>query len=100
MNDNQQMLKAILNGQHALKASLENKIDKLDKKIDKVEERLDSKLSGVSVKLDRVEKNLTERIDKLGKQLAYLEDDTPTKEEFDGLKNRVTTIEEKITPTL
>lgn len=67
MNDTQKMLQAIINGQSTLKQELLSKIDKVDKKVD-----------GLDVKLDKVEKNLTERIDKLGKQLAYLEDDAPT----------------------
>ena len=50
------MLQAIINGQTSLKGELSRKIDK-------------------------VEKRLTERLDKIGGQLAYLEDDTPTREE-------------------
>ena len=70
MNDTQKMLQAIINGQSAIKQELSGKIDKVDQKVDKLDE-----------KLDKVEKNLTGRIDKLGKQLAYLKDDTPTREE-------------------
>ncbi|MDP3973925.1 MAG: hypothetical protein Q8P92_03770 [Candidatus Daviesbacteria bacterium] len=44
-------------------------------------------------KIDKVEKNLTGRIDKLGKSLAYLEDDAPTREEFDNLEDRVDKVE-------
>ena len=33
------------------------------------------------------------RIDKIGLNLAELSDDTPTLDEFDGLKDRVTSIE-------
>lgn len=36
---------------------------------------------------------LAERIDKLGLQLARLEDDTPTREEFEGLEKKVTKIQ-------
>ena len=50
--------------------------------------------------LKRVEKNLGDkidangnRIDKLGMQLANLEDDAPTIEEFDSLEKRVTKLE-------
>ncbi len=69
------MLQAIINGQTAIKQELSGKIGKIDQKVDKLSE-----------KLDAVEKNLTVRIDKLGKQLAYLEDDTPTREEYDNLE--------------
>lgn len=34
-------------------------------------------------------KETHERLDKQGRQLAYLEDDAPTREEFDELKKRV-----------
>lgn len=78
MDDTQKMLKAIINGQSAIKQELSDKIDKLDKKID-----------GLDGKLDKVERNLTNRIDKLSKQLAYLEDDTPTREEYEELEKRV-----------
>jgi hypothetical protein len=41
-----------------------------------------------------VESNLTKRIDKIGPQVARLEDDTPTREEFDDLDNRVKKLEQ------
>jgi hypothetical protein len=34
-------------------------------------------------------KTTNNRIDKIGKQVAYLDDDTPTREEFDQLQNKV-----------
>lgn len=34
-----------------------------------------------------------ERLDKQGKQLAYLDDDAPTREEYDGLVKRVEKVE-------
>ncbi len=89
MVDTQKMLQAIINGQSTLKQELLRKIDKVGEKVD-----------GLDVKLDKVEKNLTGRIDKLGKQLAYLEDDTPTREEYDELEKRVDKIEQKTTPAL
>ncbi|OGE33855.1 hypothetical protein A3C59_01970 [Candidatus Daviesbacteria bacterium RIFCSPHIGHO2_02_FULL_36_13] len=84
MNDTQKMLQAIINGQSAIKQELSGKIDKIDLKVDKLDE-----------KLDKVEKNLTSRIDKLGRQLAYLEDDAPTREEHDNLEKRVVKVEQK-----
>lgn len=89
MNDTQKMLQAIINGQSAIKQELSTKIDKLD-------EKLSNKIDNVEDRLNKVEKNLTGRIDVLGKQLAYLEDDTPTREEFDKLENRVGKIEQKV----
>lgn len=90
MNDTQKMLQAIINGQSTLKGELLKKIDDVDKKVDK----LAGTVEGLGGKIDRVEKNITQRIDKIGKQLAYLEDDAPTREEFDKLENRVVKMSE------
>jgi len=89
MDDTKKMLRTIINGQSLMKSELLGKIDNLDKKIDGVKEDLSTEIKGV-------EKRLTERIDKLGKSLAYLEDDAPTREEFDGLTSRVVKIEHKV----
>ncbi len=45
----------------------------------------------------KTEGRLTERIDKLGLQIANLEDDTPTIKEFDHLEKRVKRLEKQIT---
>ena len=42
------------------------------------------------------ESNLSKRIDNLGTSLAYIEEDTPTIEEFDDLKRDVELIKKKI----
>jgi BMFP domain-containing protein YqiC len=44
----------------------------------------------------QTEKRLTNRIDKIGKSVAYLEDDAPTREEHEELERRVTTVEKKL----
>ena len=85
MNDTKKMLRVIINGQSAMKSELIMKIDNVDKKVDKVREDLRD-----------VEKNLTKRIDKIGLQVAKLEDDTPTIEEFDGLEKRVGKLEHTV----
>lgn len=84
MDDNKKILQAILTGQNALKQDLSNQIKKLDVKIDRVEENLTKMI-----------KKVDERVDMIGKQLAYLEDDAPTREEFDNLAGRVDKLEEK-----
>ncbi len=89
MNDTQKMLQDIINGQSTIKQELLSKIDEVDKKVD----RLDAKVAGLDGKIDKVEKRLTQRLDKIGSQLAYLEDDTPTREEYDDLEKRVDKIE-------
>lgn len=91
MNDTHKMLQAIINGQSATKQELAAKIDKVDQKV----ERLAGSVAGLDGKIDKVEKRLTERLDKIGMQLAYLEDDAPTREEFDNLETRVDKIEQK-----
>lgn len=93
MNDTQKMLQAILHGQNSLKQELVGKIDKVDQKVDKLTERVD----GLDGKIDGAEERLIKRLDNIGKQLAYLEDDAPTKEEFDHLDKRVNKIEHQIT---
>ena len=53
----------------------------------------------VTIKNDvkSLDQKLTKRIDTLGKDLAILDDDAPTREEFDILGKRITTLEQKIT---
>lgn len=74
MDDTQKMFQIIINGQSTFKQEVLSRIDKLEVKLE--------------TRIDSVEKNLTTRIDKLGKQLAYLEDDAPTREEFDKENQR------------
>ena len=80
------MLRAIINGQSAMKAELLEKIDSVDKK-------LSTKIDSLDKKIDGVEERLTKRIDRLSEDLAFLEDDAPTREEYDKLEKRVTRIE-------
>jgi len=44
----------------------------------------------------KTEERLTKRIDKLGLQIANLEDDAPTIEEFDDLEKKVVKIQNKL----
>lgn len=85
-DDTRSMLRTIINNQSTLKQAI-------IKRIDEVEEKLESKI-------DKVDKKLTIRIDAIGRQLAYLEDDAPTREEFDILENRVNKLERKSSPAL
>lgn len=84
MDDTKIMFRAIINGQSSMKSELLQKIGLVGKKVDKLDE-----------KVDKVEKNLTERIDKIGLQVARLEDDTPTREDHDNLEERVGKLEQK-----
>lgn len=89
MDDNQKMLRAIINGQTTLKQELVNKINQVDQKVDSLREELHT-----------FRKDLTDRVDRLGKSLAYLEDDISTREEFDGLEERVDKLEHQPTSAL
>jgi chromosome segregation ATPase len=92
MDDTQKMLRAIINGQSAMKSELLTKIESVDNKVDS----LDKKVNDLDKKIDKVEKNLTGRIDKIGLQLANLEDDAPTRDEHDDLEKRVEKVEQTI----
>ena len=92
MNDTPKMLQAILNGQTAVKQELISRIDRVEKKLDGKIDNLEQKVDKLDIKIDKVENKLTERLDKIGKQLAYLEDDTPTRDEFDKLEQRVNSL--------
>lgn len=81
------ILQAILNGQ----STTNEKIDKLDRKVDTLRTELKTEIK-------EAEKRLTKRIDGIGKSLAYLEDDTPTREEHDELIKRVDKLERKVFP--
>lgn len=100
MNDPQKMLQAIIHGQNALKQELVGKIDKVERKVDKLTEDVGDKIKGLDQQIDRVDKKLTKRLDNIGRQLAYLEDDTPTREEYNNLEKRVDQLEQKVTSAL
>jgi len=85
MDDTQKMLQTIINGQSAFRQEILSKIDKLESKVDKGFEEVNTRIDGTH-----------ERMDKIGKQLAYLEDDAPTREEFDQLDRRVEKLEHKV----
>ena len=68
------LLKKIIDGQskmhESLLSELNKGLDKLGKKVDGLVKKVDN----FEKKVDKVEINLTKRIDRLGKQLAYLDD--------------------------
>ena len=87
MDDTKKMLQTIINGQSAMKSQILGKIQKLDKKFDL---RIDTLTKETK---DGFEK-LTERVDKIGLQVARLEDDTPTRDEFDDVDSRLKKLEQ------
>ena len=86
------MLRAIINGQSAMKEELLRKMNKLD-------EKLTYRIDGLETKIDIGFENVNKRLDSIGSSVAYLEDDTPTREEHDNLERRVSKIEKKLATT-
>lgn len=82
------MLQIIINGQSTFRQEVQGEIKDLKEMVSKVDQ-----------KIDRVEENLTKRMDKIGKQLAYLEDDAPTREVFNNLEKRIGEVEQKVSST-
>jgi hypothetical protein len=89
MDDTKKMLQAIINGQSAMKSELLGEIQKIDKK-------LSTDIGDLRKETKEGFATLTERIDKIGLQVAQLEDDAPTREEHDDLEKRVQKLEQKI----
>ena len=89
MDDTNKMLRMVINGQSAMKSELLTKIDGVEKK-------LGGRIDSLDKKMDKGFKEVNSRIDKLGKSLAYLEDDAPTRDEFDDLEIRVKKVEQRV----
>lgn len=78
MASDTKMLQILIDGQVSIKQGL-----------NKLEKRMNEGFKNVDARFDKTDK----RIDKLGMQLANLEDDAPTIDEFDNLEKRVTKLE-------
>ncbi len=63
-----------------------DRVSSVDKKTDSLEQKMDKGFKDVNERINVLDGKLTERIDKLGLQIARLEDDAPTIEEFDKVK--------------
>ena len=85
MDEIQKMFRVLINGQSALKQELLGEINKLRKDLGNLKKEMHDEF-----------KKVHKRIDRIGYQLAYLEEDAPTREEYDELENRVEKIETKI----
>jgi hypothetical protein len=89
MDEIKKMLRAVINGQSALR-------DELTGKFDSIRHGMEKGFADAKVHADDIEKRLTARIDRIGKQVAYLEDDAPTREEHEMLEKRVAKVEKKL----
>ena len=85
MDNTQKMLRTIINGQSAMKSELLVKIDGVHKEVQELKE--ETKLGF---------KEVNKRIDKIGLQVAKVEDDAPTWEDFDKLEKKVIVVEQKV----
>ncbi|MFA7300910.1 MAG: hypothetical protein WC069_01185 [Candidatus Shapirobacteria bacterium] len=85
MDDTQKMLKALIKGQ----VDLSNKIVGLSVNIDNVHREVQD----LRMETKDGFKKINDRMDTLGNSLAYLEDDAPTRDEFDNLETKVIKIE-------
>jgi polyhydroxyalkanoate synthesis regulator phasin len=79
----------VINGQSAMKSELLTEIGKLD-------EKLTNRIDSLEKNMNKGFEKVNDRVDKLGKSLAYLEDDAPTRDEFDKLDERVGNLEQNI----
>jgi hypothetical protein len=89
MNEFKKMLTAMVNGQAAFRAEMRKRFDELDKKFD-------TRINNLEQKVDKGFGEVHERLDKIGLQVARLEDDAPTREEHVVLEKRVVKIEKRI----
>lgn len=77
------MLRILIEGQDAFKHG---------------QEALQEEIAILREEMKKGFKKTHERLDKQGKQLAYLEDDAPTREEHDSLVTRVTKLKDTYYP--
>lgn len=89
VDSNDKMIRAIVNSQSSMKQELLERISKLDRKLGCRIDRLEIKTEDGFIKV-------SERLDKIGKSVAYLEDDTPTIQEHNKLEKSVGNIENKL----
>lgn len=78
MDQVQKMLRAIINGQSAMKSELLAEIKKVRDELNEFRQETKDEL-----------KKTNKRIDTIGLQLANLEDDAPTRQEFEELQTSV-----------
>ena len=86
MDDVKKMFRTIVNGQSAMKQELLTEIKK-------VHEKLTGRIDSLSSEMKNGFKKVNRRLDTIGKNVAYLEDDAPTIEEFNKLEKRVSRLE-------
>jgi len=94
MDDTKKMLRAIINGQSAMKSDLLGEIQKVEKKLSTEIGNLKTDLGSLRRETKEGFEKLTKRVDQIGLQVARLEDDTPTRDEFDDVDSRLKKLEQ------
>ncbi len=95
MDEIKKMFQVLVNGQSAMKAELLTEIEKLRKEMNEKFDKVYEEFKGVDNDFEKVNK----RLDRLGMQLAELDSDAPTGEEFQQLKAEVEKIKLQIAST-
>lgn len=88
----EKLVTGVVNGQSAMKSELLIKIDNVHKEVIKVH----SELTEFKKETKGGFEKINDRADKIGKTLAYLDEDAPTGEEFDILKKDVEKVKQKL----
>lgn len=91
--DNNQLFKAVVASQSAMKSELLGEISKINNKLDKVEKKLSGDINSLKSEIKKGFKEVNERIDKLGHELFVLDEDAPVGEDFAKLVKRVDKLE-------
>jgi hypothetical protein len=90
--DEKKILKAIAD----VSTNLRTEIIKVRTEVIRNREEMITRDEERKEQINGVEKRLTKRIDTIGKSVAYLEEDTPTRQEFEELQKEVETIKEML----
>ena len=89
IDDTKKMFRAIINVQSAMKSELLAGIPKLEKKVGTEIGDLKTALGSLRSETKEGVEKLTKGLDKIGLQVARLEDDMPTRNEFDAGNSRL-----------
>ena len=89
MDDLKKMIRTVINNQSSMKSELLSEIRKGD-------EKLHTEIKELRTETKEGFKKVNHRLDLIGKQVAVLDDDAPTGDEHNELKERVTKLEHKV----
>lgn len=92
MNNNQ-LFKAVVSSQSAMKSELLSEIGKLRKETQKGFKEVNNKIDEHRKETKQGFKDINNRADLLGKQLNTLDEDAPTSDDFSSLVKRVDKLE-------